>query len=234
MIYKKNADGTDMLDENGNPIPDENANKNNEPDSAVADALKNVVAELTEMRAINAAQKKLLEDKAAAEALAANPPAQPDAETEKVKSIVKELLNEDKSSLAQANKKAAFDKFIAENKEFHPENDQFGLKRQALSDKFNMFNTSGLTEVGQFYNVIRDAHRLLPGNDKQAETYKEIPNPYSVTPTPQNNPPSTNPDELSAQEKKIMVDNGWTKEKLLKLKANHPDLYSDLMSHVRV
>ena len=118
-------------------------------------------------------------------------------EVDKVKNIIREVLNEENVAKAKTNKQVAFEKFIAEHKDFHPDNDPTGLKREALQKKFNAFNPDGLTTVEDFYSVTKDAYILLRGNDTNADTFKEIPNPYSSTKTSTVTPGESNTSKLS-------------------------------------
>lgn len=227
MEYKKNADGTDFLDENGNKVPIEVTNDTDE----AAKVKAQLVEELKELRLQNGLMKGLLEK--------ANTPPEPLpdpnkvlTEDEKIALKVKEILNSEKASDAQANKKAAFEKFVTDDMEFNPENDPTGLKRDALQKKFNQFNTDGLSTVEEFMAVIGDAKTLLKGNDTRLEPSK-VKTPYSNVPTPQSKPNGREEEVLSPQEIKLADSTGRTKEELLKIKLKHPDLVRDLLEFVK-
>lgn len=235
MEYKKNADGTDMLDEQGNPIPAENTDKENESDSVKEqkEINKALVEELKEIRE----ERRILKDIAEKKLQDTTPPAKtPDSltEEEKITLAVNKVLQAKESSNAQANKIAAFEKYVTENKEFHPENDSLGFKRDALKKKYNLFNTDGLKSIDEFFSVIKDAHSLLGGNDKSPDTSKEFKNPYSSSPTPKPSPNNKEEITFSPEEKKLMESSGYSVEQYLKIKTKHPDLVSDLLAHVRV
>lgn len=229
MEYKKNDDGTDMLDENGNPIPVEPQTPVGEPDAITA-ALAPLVEEIKGLRTSNSMLKELL-DKKNEEPV---PPVQPAELTEedKIAAVVTKVLSAQNSSNAQANKKAAFEKFVAANKEFHPENDTLGLKTEALKKKFDQFNTEGLHTVDDFLAVIGDAKRLLVGNDTPQEPSLDI-NKLPSSPTPRNQPQAKNDEDLTPLELKLAEQTGRTKEQILKMKLRHPDLLADLLQHVR-
>lgn len=228
MEYKKNEDGTDMLDENGNPIPVEPQGEPAGTD-AIASAIAPLVSELKELRASNSLLKDMLEHK---EDPKPEQPVQPVTEEEKIAAIVKNVLQANKSSDAQANKEAAFEKFVAANKEFHPENDSLGLKAKALKDKFNQFNTEKLSSVDEFLAVISDAKRLLVGNDTQPEPSLDV-NKLPSSPAPRNQPSSKPTEELSPLEIKLAEQTGRTKEQIIALKKKHPDLIADMLEHIR-
>lgn len=225
MEYKKNPDGTDMLDENGQPIPVEITD---EKDKEVAKVNTQLVEEIKELRLKLGITEKLLEDKK-------ETPPDPNkvlTDEEKLEALLDKKLKEKAALDAKDNKKSAFEKFVSENKEFSPENDPTGLKRDALQKKFNQFNTDGLSNVDEFISVIEDAKKLLLGNDKPIETSKEF-NPYSNPGRSNNNPSGKRDDELSPKEMKLIQQTGKTKEQILKLKAKNPDYFESLLQYVR-
>lgn len=224
MKYQKNDDGSFVLDNEGNPIVE----LTDEEKEAAKDKSQ-LVDELKELRLKNGLMKDLLEKK---EELPAPAPAAP-TEDDKIISVIKKVLDSEKASNAQANKTAAFEKFVAEHPEFNPENDSLGLKRNALEKKLAQFNVTGLTTLDEFYTVIGDAKRLLTGNDNQSTTPTGTQIPNSQTPTPKPNPSGKKDDELTPQELKLAEKTGRTREQMLKIKLKHPDLLRDLLEHVR-
>jgi hypothetical protein len=230
MKYKMNEDGTQMLDAEGNPIEDTDT----KDESELTEVNKQLVEELKELRTKNSFMKELLEANKDTPSKDTTTPPQPPSEEERVAAIVKKTLEDQNSSKAQANKTAAFEKYVTDNKDFHPENDSLGLKRDALLRKYNQFNTDGLIEVEDYYSVIRDAHSLLGRHDTAPDTSKEFKNPYSSIPTPKGTPPARDDVELSPKEKKFIENSNWTKERFLKLKAKDSAYVEDLMAYVRV
>lgn len=225
MEYKKNEDGSDALDEQGNPIPVDNTDKNPEDDNKKV--IANLVEELKELRL----EKGIIQDLLDAKKTEEEKP-KVGSDEEKITQLVEKTLKEKESLNAKANKKAAFEKFVIENKEFHPENDAAGLKRQALEKKFNQFNTGELTSIDEFYSVIGDAKSLLTGNDNRSENQRDK-NPLPNPPTPKSDPSGKVPSELSPKEIKLMEQTGRTKEQILKIKKSHPDFFEELLEHVR-
>lgn len=229
MEYKKNADGTDMLDEQGNLIPADNTNNNNSestPDevSALKETLSNVVEELKELRIKN----RELTEKPAEETKPAV-----DDETTKILNVVKQVLSEEKVSKAKTNKQVAFEKFITDNKEFHPDNDITGLKLKALENKIARFNTDGITETEDFYSVFKEANILLGGIDSQTKTSREVQNPYSSTPQTKITPQKNLDGELSPKEKALVDRGSATKEQILKMRETKPAFLAQLLDKVR-
>lgn len=224
MEYKKNQDGTDMLDENGQPIPVEVTDDKKESAKVIAD----LVEELKVSR---------LKASTAEALLAANAEKKPEGEPkplteeEKIEKIVEETLSKKLAADAQENKKLAFEKYITEHKEFHPDNDPTGLKRKALQDKFDRFNTEGLKTVEEFLTVIGEAKTLLLGNDTEVDTTTR--KNLDSFPTPKGDPAGRQPEVLSPKELKLAQMPGNTKEKILKLKAKNPDYLAELLKYVR-
>lgn len=224
MEYKKNEDGTDFLDENGEKVPIEVTDDKKE----TAKVIGNLVEELKESRLKLATAENLLK---------ANAEKKPEGETkpltddEKLDLAITKKLAEKSASDAQANKKAAFEKFVTENKEFHPDNDPTGLRRDALQKKVNQFNTEGLQTVEQFLSVIGDAKKLLLGSD--TEVYTSTRKNLDSFPTPKPDPAGRQPEVLNPKELKLAAMPGNTKEKILKLKAKNPDYLAELLKYVR-
>lgn len=224
MEYKKNQDGTDFLDENGNKVPIEITDDKKESAKVIADLVEEL--KVTRLKA------------STAEALlAANAEKKPEGEPkpltdeEKLDLAIAKKLAQKEAENAQENKKLAFEKFITEHKEFHPDNDPTGLKRKALQDKVNRFNTEGFTRVEEFLTVIGEAKTLLLGNDTEVDisTRKNL----DSFPTPKPDPAGRQPEVLNPKELKLAAMPGNTKEKILKLKAKNPDYLAELLKYVR-
>ena len=227
MEYEKNPDGTDKLDENGNPIPVEIANTESEADKLVKTQL---VQEIKDLREKNALQKALLD---ATKGEPETPkPAEALTDDDKIAAAVEKILQQKQSSDAKANKTAAFEKFIATNKEFHPENDELGLKSAALLKKFNQFNTEGLVTIDEFLVVIGDAKRLLVSNDSPQDPSKDTKTPYPNS-TPRGTQQGREESKLSPKEKKLAETTGRTEEQILKMRQKHPDFLESLLEHIR-
>jgi hypothetical protein len=184
-----------------------------------------LVGETTELRKARAdkdAELKLVQDalKAATEKNLQTP------EDAKIAEALEKLLSQKEQERATANKVAAFDKFVSDNKEYHPDNDAGGIKRAALEAQFARFNQAGVVEVDAFIKLIGDANALLRGIDTTRQTKTQIPS----TPSPVNQPKSAPDDELTSKEVDVIERNGWTKEKYLALKAKMPDFIESLVA----
>lgn len=154
-------------------------------------------------------------------------------EESKIQSVVEEVLKTNDASRAKQNKTVAFGKFIADNKEFHPDNDPTGIKKEALERKLKSFNTEGITEVEDFVKVIGDAKTLL-GQDTGSKTTsdEEVKNPYSSTSKSTPSPTEAQDKDLSPKEQKLIKQAGFTKEAYLALKAKQPSFINGLLANV--
>lgn len=161
--------------------------------------------------------------KAASEKNNSNP------EEDKIREAVAKVLSEKEVIKSKDNKKAAFDKFVSANKDYHPENDPTGLKRAALEKEYDTFNSSGVTETEDFMTLIEKANTYLRGTD----TARQNNNQYSSTPSSATPPKETLSSKLSEPEAKLIQRNGWTEEKFLGLKAKMPAFIEDLVAQVR-
>lgn len=152
------------------------------------------------------------------------------ADPNDVTKVVADMLAERDASMAKSNKIAAIEKFVADHKEFHPDTDTTGKRREALVEALKRFNTDGLKTVDEFYAVIRDAHRLLvPDTGTQPSGEEEQPNPYSSTPSPSITPKVAEDKEVTPEEKKLYEKNGWTKERYIELRAKNPTYMANLL-----
>ena len=73
--------------------------------------------------------------------------------TEAARKILSERDEED----SKQNKELALKAFLEKHKEFHPENDEGGLKLSSLERKLSRFNQFGLKSVEDFSSVLEDA-----------------------------------------------------------------------------
>lgn len=166
--------------------------------------------------------------KASVEAATANP------EDAKIQDVVEKTLAAKDASRAKNNKVIALEKFITENKEFHPDNDAGGVRRAALEEKLARFSTEGMTEIEDFTNVIVDAEALLGRTDTtpKTPTETEVANPYSSTSKSTITPTVAIDKDLDPREQKLIEQAGFTKERYLELKAKMPDYINGLLKNV--
>lgn len=226
MEYEKNPDGTDKLDDQGNPIP---VTVTDDKDKEAAKVNAGLVEEIKELRLKLGVTQGLLDAKDEPPEVDPNKVLTDD---EKLEALLDDKLKKRDALNAKANKKAAFEKFVAENKEFSSDNDLTGLKRDALEKKFNSFNTESLTKIEEFLPVIGDAKTLLLGNDSQVDTTRDrnpLPNPLKNF----KNPAGKKDEVLSPKELKLAETTGRTKEQILKLKAKNPEFLESLLDYIR-
>jgi hypothetical protein len=229
MKNKKDADGNDLLDENGNPIPEENMNANGDESISKeeADELKKALANtVEELKVLRKKNQELTEKPPVVT------PPNPDDEATKIAKVVKQILTDEKMSNAKTNKQVAFEKFITENKEFHPDNDPTGLKRQALETKLSRFNTDDIIDMGEYYDVIKEAQLLLTKNDSSSNTSKDIPNPYSSSSQSRVAPQKVVISELNPKEEALVKRGSATKEQILKMRVEKPAFLASLLERV--
>lgn len=191
----------------------------------------NLVGELQEDRKARQELKEkigVLETKLTEKGETANP------EDTKTEEVVEKILAAKDASRAKNNKVIALEKFVTENKEFHPDNDTGGIRRAALEEKLARFSTDGMTEIEDFNSVIRDAEALLGRIDTtpKTPTETEVANPYSSTSQSTITPQLAPDKDLTPKEQKIMEQAGFTKEKYLEIKAKNPSLVNGLLKDV--
>ena len=207
-----------------NPTKVEETSKKVEEKPSVEEINKNLISEIKEIR------KERTEAKEALKALEVKnaTPETPETPTDDdlIAKKVKEILIQEGKVKAGSNKDEAFKKFVTDNKHFSEENDPTGLKRDALEKKLARFNTEGLSTQEEFYSVIEDANNLLGGDTKSKTS--EVVNPYSATPAVETTPTVVEDTELTKKENDAIQRLGWTKEKLLKVKDEKPELYDSL------
>ena len=220
-------------DEGNNSGENQNDNQPNAGEDKKVD--KNIVNELIYIKR----QKKELEEalKQKEEELKklkedASSSAKIDSKEKEIEEVVKSIIQKQEEEKAKNNYKKAFERFIAEHKEFHPENDPTGIKREILEKKLSQFNLSGLKEENDFYSIINDAYRLV-GGESGNNSGSGSQNPYASTPVSENEPPSSGDSDITPEEKKLLERTGWSKEKLKEWKKKNPQYIESLLSYVK-
>jgi len=143
---------------------------------------------------------------------------------------VKEFYKKQQTEARESAKQDAMSKFLSDNPEFSPENDELGLKKSAFEKKLGKFNLSNLSKEEDFISVYNDALSLM-GSKKVVEDNS---NPMDIQPSSNANPAEAKIDSLNAKELKV-IDQfmGGDKEAFLKKKAKHPDFIDSLMTSVK-
>lgn len=154
-------------------------------------------------------------------------------EETKIAEVVARVLSQGEATRATNNRKTALDKFVTANKEFSPDNDPGGLKKAALERELSSLKTwETAVEVDDLLGVIGKANTYLRGQDTSRQTETTV-QPFSSSSAPASPPNVTGDGDLSPQEKKLLEQNGMSKEDFLKLKAKMPDFVEGLVERVR-
>lgn len=126
----------------------------------------------------------------------------------------------------------AVEAFKNVHKEFHPENDPGGLKYAAFERHLNRLNLSDAASAKDFADAFEDAYLLMTRKPVQQEDNTPI---VDGDPNNSGGAPHTPPQQtgLTAKEKKVIADMGWTEERYLKLKKSRPAYVDSLLNYVK-
>jgi len=232
-----------QLDENGKPISegetvtvlkkqyDEMVEKlANESQSKVN--LVNEIKELREKKQLTEAEAEDLKKQLAQrkEVPADSTVLTPERIAEITTDTLRTALAEKEVEVAKSNREAAMATFLSRNKEFHPDNDEGGLKKSALEKKLAQFNTMGLKTEAEFLTVFEDASRLV-GIEPKSKSTGIDPNP----PAPMARGAEVHEvkvENLSTKELQIIERTfGGDKERYIKIKAKRPDYVASLLQY---
>lgn len=147
-------------------------------------------------------------------------------EDKKIEDVIRRVLGNKEQVDADKNRKAAFDQFISEHKEYSPDNDPGGVKKSALEREFGNFNLTGLVETTDFKARIEKADRLLRGSTIRETENGNEPNSSGPSSTTAIEP--ENSTKLSPREKEVIERNGWTEAQYLSLKTKMPGYVESL------
>jgi cell division septum initiation protein DivIVA len=210
-----------------NELVEKLANETQSKASLVAE-----IKDLREKKQISEAEAEAAREKL--EAAKAAPASVEEFTPQRVAEVAEEaaqrVLRNREREEAKGNRAAAMDAFIAEHREFHPDNDEGSLKMAALERKLERFNLSGLQSVSDFKSVFEDASRLVGGIQPDNGS------PENPNPLPPNgggtSPKSAESTVLSSKEMKIIDRTfGGDKERYLKIKAKKPDYVASLLQY---
>lgn len=142
-----------------------------------------------------------------------------------VTAAVAAALEERRKLDAESNRKLAIARFQEADKEFHKDNDPGGLKMKAILDEFETFNNSSLFSVEEFTARLDKAKRLVLGTKKEVvEEVLDDPSLNGGGPTPK----SEKATKLTAEERQVIKDLGWTEERFLAVKEKNPNYVRSL------
>lgn len=151
-------------------------------------------------------------------------PVKEEEEGEKDETEVKVLniLQGEKDKEREGNTVNALEAFQKEHPEFNPENDISGLRMDGLNRKLQQFNMQGLTSVSEILSIYEDAYKLTQENNTSTEEKVDMGEEATIPSATQ--PPKAADVRLSPEEETIRQEKGWSVEKYLKIKEEHPDI----------
>lgn len=159
--------------------------------------------------------------------LKANPPPTPKApesetppKKDEIKQKVDDAFAERERGSKERNGKTALVVFKERHSEFNDENDISGLRFKALMDKYRLLRNEEAVEVDDYINLYETALALM----EKKQSKQEVQNQHASTPSAvPGSPSSVKTSKLSEKEQRLIRDKGWTEERYLKVKGNHPD-----------
>lgn len=157
----------------------------------------------------------------------------PERIIELTNSSIESALAKKDAEVAETNRANAMSAFLSKNKEFHPDNDQGGLKLSALQRKVAMFNTGSIKTEADFLTVLEDANRLLSNTSVQIVPGTD-PNPPAPNGTRSGTPAPVvdNDNTLSAKELNIIERSfDGDRERYIKIRAKRPDYVATLLQY---
>lgn len=196
-------------------------------------ATTNLVAEIKELREksqLTATEAEELRKKLEQRDIQNDGGVEPAKFAEIAEQAAKKVLSERDQEVAKDNRKTAFEAFVAKHKEFHPDNDEGGLKLSSLEGKLKRFSLSGLKTQDDFMSVFEDARSLTVGGGSSEE---RTDNPNPLPPNGGGN--STREvieNDLTSKEMRIIDDTfGGDKERYLKIKTKRPEYVASLLQY---
>lgn len=191
-----------------------------------------LVSEIKEIRKDKSLSEEQVKDLVSKiEELKANKESNPNLDVEELaKKTVQEFYDKREAETREGAKQTAMSKFLSDNPEFSPENDEAGLKKAAFESKLSRFNLSEITKEEDFLSVYNDALNLIGVKKEVNESGTSI----DVQPNSNPKPAEAKIDSLTSKELKVIEESmGGDKEKFLKMKVKHPDFIADLMENVK-
>lgn len=122
--------------------------------------------------------------------------------------------------------------FLGKHKEFHPDNDEGGLKLSALQKKIARFDTAGLKSYDDFTSLFEDAKNLVTGHVAPSDR-----NDNAQVLPPQGGGSSGPKEAVDTQltsKEMLVIDRsfGGDKDRYLKIKAKRPDYVAALLTYL--
>ena len=157
-------------------------------------------------------------------------PLSPEKIAEITSQTVSKILSEKKEADAKNALSEAIQEFQSGNKEFHPDNDQGGLKMSKIQSKLEQFNLNGFSSKAEFSRVLADAKRLVSNSNPKIED--NAPEIQDVPESSPNQPKAGEGDKLSEKELKLIQNtfNG-DKERYMKIKDKRPEYVAQILQY---
>jgi Skp family chaperone for outer membrane proteins len=144
-----------------------------------------------------------------------------------VEEIIDAKLKQAEASLQakalEESRNRARAKFLAEHKEFLPENDVSGIRNAALESKLSRFNLASAKTEDDALEILNDAYELLSRRETVDSSNGGLPPQVGNA-----NRYASGGTSLNAKELGTISRLGWTKEKFIDMKIKHPELVSEL------
>ena len=158
----------------------------------------------------------------------------PEKIVEEAEKAAKRVISERDKEDAKANRKIAMERFQEAYKEFHPENDEGGIKLARLEKEIAEFNMEGLSSVQDFMKKLEKARSLVVGggetrNEETTEVHPHIPEGGTRSEAKE-----SKDDKLTSKELEIIDRSfGGDKARYLKIKEKRPDYVESLLQYSR-
>lgn len=144
-----------------------------------------------------------------------------------VQKAVQQVLQQERSKEAERNRALAFEKFLSQHKEFHPENDGTGMKQDALRKAFSRLNVSTAVSIEEFTSYLSDAARLSGIDLEKSKNQESVLHQFATMPLDGGGAGKKEPDKdkkLTPEQEKIRKERGWSIEKYIETKSKHPTI----------
>lgn len=140
--------------------------------------------------------------------------------SEDVEEKVRNILAEEKKAQAKLNRERAWSRFLEKNKEFNPENDTSGLRKNAIENSLSRLNVSSSYSEEDFLRNLEDAKKLAFGEKSRPQ--EDFSSSDSSQPPVGSGPESRSQAKLTPEQEELRKQKGWTPEKYLEMKAKYP------------
>ncbi len=147
----------------------------------------------------------------------------------KAKDVVTKMLEEQTQKNSSDSRKNAEEKFKKLYPEFNPENDTAGLNYSTFQKKMERINLSNLSKEEEYLEAFEDAYVLMNKNKIMSESSYS---PQFESQSFASKFKTSDGRDLSEKEVKLLKQNGWDKDKYLKMKEKRPAYVRTLLEYV--